>query len=244
MAFRLGANIVAYATGREPPRPRLTQVAVTGQRAETVHRRGYFQVGQIRHSGDWQPAPRAMPNLMEYVNKTYGLDVMLKPEKLILGDRDVVDLKFLYMQGRGAFNIRADQLDHLRFNLEHGGLLLADACCGKEPFDKAFRKFAVELWPDKKLERVPLDDDLFSSALNGTPLTSANLRLRPKANGPMQAHDPWLEGIKVNGRWAVLYSKYDLGCALERHQSSDCLGYDPDSALKLAAAAVLYSLRP
>ena len=55
---------------------------------------------------------------------------------------------------------------------------------------------------------------------------------------------PALEGIKYNGRWVVIYSKYDLGCALERHQSSDCLGYDPDSAMKIAAAAVLYSLRP
>jgi hypothetical protein len=41
----------------------------------------------------------------------------------------------------------------------------------------------------------------------------------------------------------VIYSKYDLGCALENHQSSDCLGHDKASALKLAAAAVLYELK-
>jgi hypothetical protein len=56
---------------------------------------------------------------------------------------------------------------------------------------------------------------------------------------------PWLEGIKGDdGRWMVLYSKYDIGCALEGHQSLGCLGYDPASALKLARAAVLYNLRP
>jgi len=38
-----------------------------------------------------------------------------------------------------------------------------------------------------------------------------------------------LEGIKVNGRWAVIYSRYDIGCALEKHASSDCKGYDHDS---------------
>jgi hypothetical protein len=245
IAFRLGANIIAYATGREPPRPRLTPVTVARHKTEAPpQKRGYLQVGQIYHGGDWHPAPRAMPNLMEYVNKAYGVDVLLKAEKILIGDASVIDTKFLYMHGRGAFHFQPDQLEFLRFNLDTGGLLLADACCGKTAFDKSFRQFVHELFPDKKLERVPLDDDLFGVRLNGTALTSANLRLRTKVNGPMQAADPWLEGIKVNGRWAVLYSKYDLGCALERAQSSDCLGYDPDSALKIAGAAVLYNLRP
>ena len=42
---------------------------------------------------------------------------------------------------------------------------------------------------------------------------------------------PALEGIKYNGRWVVIYSKYDLGCALEHTTSSDCLGHDYASAL-------------
>jgi hypothetical protein len=54
---------------------------------------------------------------------------------------------------------------------------------------------------------------------------------------------PQLEGIKIGNRWAVIYSKYDIGCALEKHQSSDCLGHDYESAVKLAGAAVLYALQ-
>ena len=54
---------------------------------------------------------------------------------------------------------------------------------------------------------------------------------------------PALEGVKLNGRWVLIYSKYDLGCALENHKSTDCLGHTPDSARRLAAAAVLYSLK-
>jgi hypothetical protein len=41
----------------------------------------------------------------------------------------------------------------------------------------------------------------------------------------------------------VIYSKYDIGCALEKHQSTDCLGHDYDSAVVLARAAVLYALK-
>jgi hypothetical protein len=60
----------------------------------------------------------------------------------------------------------------------------------------------------------------------------------------MRPMPPWLEGVKYKNRWVVIYSKYDIGCALEKHQSSDCVGYDVDSAHRLAAAAVLYSLKP
>ncbi len=44
---------------------------------------------------------------------------------------------------------------------------------------------------------------------------------------------PSLEGVKIRDRWVILYSKYDIGCALERHQSLDCLGYHPESAFGL-----------
>jgi len=52
-----------------------------------------------------------------------------------------------------------------------------------------------------------------------------------------------LEGIQVDGRWVVIYSKYDVGCAIEGHKAADCLGYDKESALRIAAAVVLYSLK-
>ena len=54
---------------------------------------------------------------------------------------------------------------------------------------------------------------------------------------------PVLEGIKYNSRWVVIYSKYDIGCALEKHQSTDCLGHDYASAIKLGSAAVYYAMK-
>ena len=59
----------------------------------------------------------------------------------------------------------------------------------------------------------------------------------------MRNYAPYLEGVKVDGRWVIVYSKYDIGCALEGHKAADCLGHDKESALKLASAVVLYSLK-
>ena len=143
-------------------------------------------------------------------------------------------------------------VDNLKSNLNTGGLLLADAgCTGTTAwvkFDDSFRKMVEKLFPDQKLVPIPLDDPLFSAKNNGgTPLTQVRCRReKPDGSGPeaeLHGYAPFLEGIKIDGRWVVIYSKYDIGCALEGHKSADCLGHDRDSAMRLASAVVLYSLR-
>jgi hypothetical protein len=46
------------------------------------------------------------------------------------------------------------------------------------------------------------------------------------------------------GNYVVIYSKYDLSCALERQASAACLGYLPKDARNIAVNVVLYSLMP
>jgi hypothetical protein len=249
-AFRLGANIVAYATGMELPKPRLTPPQVIRDDAEGKRvPRGYLKVVQLRHEGDWQPAPRAMRNLMIHLQDDLRLPVAVKTEAVQPSQESILDFKFLYLHGRGAFNFGSDAraLENLRADLQTGGLLFADACCGKKAFDTAFRDFAARLFPGKKLEPIPESDELFGKDLNTEPIATVRCRREASDNtGPDRGYQnvpPALEGIKLDKRWVVIYSKYDIGCALEKHQSSDCLGHDYPSALKLGTAAVLYAMK-
>jgi hypothetical protein len=251
-AFQLAANIVAYATGLEAPRPRLTEVIIPRDDGKDQVRRGYLKVGQVRYApeggGDWRPAPKAMRNLMSEVRKA-GLDVLLETAEVFPSRANIVNYRFLYMHGRSGFKEDAKDVEHLHFNLTSGGLLLADACCGSRAFDAAFRQFMETLWQKEKLklEPIPLNDELYSAELNGKQIRTVRCR-RAKADGKSIDPEyrelaPALEGIKYKGRWVVIYSKYDIGCALERHTSSDCLGHDYDSAVRLGRAAVLYALK-
>jgi hypothetical protein len=244
-AFKLGANIVAYATGLEAPKPRLTQTKVPSDDRDRPFQRGYLKAAQVWHDGDWRPAPQALPNLMEELRQV-GMDVSVKAEEVHLSDRSFVTYKFLYMHGRNAFAFSKEELKRLRFNLETGGLLLADACCGSRNFDQSFRQMIKEVWPDRALEPIPLNDELFSKELNGTAISTVRCRREGLDGRPDPAYrevPPQLEGIKVNGRWAVIYSRYDIGCALENRPSVDCLGHDHASAMRLAKAALLYATR-
>jgi hypothetical protein len=215
---------------------------------DQVVKRGYLKVAQLEHRGDWQPAPKAMRNLMDETRKL-GFDVVLETKTIHPSLESLLDYRFLYMHGRRDMDYTDADLKHLKFNLESGGTLLADACCGSPAFDKAFRDLMERMWRDKKLklEPIPLNDELFSAELNGQKIDDVKCR-RPALDGgrgrpQLQTVKPELEGIKYRGRWVVIYSKYDLGCALERSPSPDCLGHDYDSAVRLGRAAVLYALK-
>ena len=250
-AFRVGANVIAYATGLRPPKPRLTPIAVVSDKKDpTDIPRNYLKVAQIQHAGDWQPAPHAMKYLMNHMHDTAKIDVVLKPRPLTLDHEYLSDFKFLYMHGREeTFKFNKIGLENLRINLEKGGgLLFADACCGSKKFDTGFKAFMKELFPKHKLQPVPVNDVLYSQRLNGkdinTVLCRQTLTTATGKAAPFKEIPPALLGIKINGRWVVLYSEYDIGCALERNQSPDCRGYETESAYRLGRAAVLYLLNP
>ena len=46
----------------------------------------------------------------------------------------------------------------------------------------------------------------------------------------------------MGDRWAVIFSPYDLSCALEKQNSLECTGYSRDDAEKIALNVLLYSL--
>ncbi len=246
-AFHLGMNIIAYATGMEPPKQRLSKRTIADNKEERAPVKGFLKPAQIEIP-EQPPAPAAMRNLMNFLRDEARLDVVVGVEKLKPNDEDLFKYKFLYMHGRKSFDFDSEDIDNIKANLQSGGLLLADACCGQPQFDASFRKLMGKMFPENKLEAIPVDDLLFSEKLNRTAIKT--VKRREKAGSAQAGNDagfedlpPALEGIKLNGRWVVIYSKYDLGCALENHKSTDCLGHNPDSARRIAAAAVLYSLK-
>ena len=253
-AFHIAANVIAYATGGELPVPRLSTIELVRESKAPKPPPGYFQVAQLVFSKKGMPlAPKAMPTLMAEVAR-HRLDVNHQTVKLTLAEDRLLAYKFFYLHDRVGFRVPSgDDLKNLRFTLEHGGLLFADAACGSKAFDKSFRALVEALWPKEKHPLVPIElkpnqaaNELYSSEVNGKVIQSVKYRREEKDGSPskdFQEGPPRLEGVKINGRWVVIYSRYDIGCALEKHQSTNCLGHDYDSAVKLAKAVVLYALR-
>jgi hypothetical protein len=54
--------------------------------------------------------------------------------------------------------------------------------------------------------------------------------------------EPQLEGVQLDGHWAVVFSPFDISCALESHQGIGCRGYTQQDAARIGLNVLLYSL--
>jgi hypothetical protein len=48
--------------------------------------------------------------------------------------------------------------------------------------------------------------------------------------------------LEINGRLALIYSPYSIGCGLDGHACYNCKGYLVEDSRKLATNIVLYAL--
>jgi hypothetical protein len=239
-AIKIGQNIIDYATGREMPADKLTVREVQNLKAQAAPR-GALRVAKLKHAGDWNIAPQAIPNLMDALRKPpYKFDVVIAQKDLFPRDPNLIHYPLIYIHGRAALSFSRDDMDVLRHHLEPGGgTIFADAACGSPAFDAAFRRFVAELLPNNPMVPIPNIDPLMTKEVG------ADLRdvTYTKAAGGGQGF-PQLEGVKINDHWSIIYSKFDIGCALERHTGIECKGYTYESAVKIAGNIVIYSTLP
>jgi hypothetical protein len=239
-AIKIGQNVVDYATGREMPADKLTVHEVRDLKSDAPKRHA-LRIGKLKHAGDWNVAPQAIPNLMDSLRKPpFQIDVVMAQKDLYPRDPNLIYYPLIYIHGRAALSFNREDLDALRRHLDPGGgTLFADAACGSPPFDAAFRRFVAELLPNNPLVPIPRDDELFTEKV-GVDLSKVQYT---KAAGGGRDY-PQLEGVKINDHWAIIYSKYDIGCALERHTGIECKGYTYESALAIAGNVVQYAALP
>ncbi len=245
-AMKVGANVVAYATGREPY-DKLDAPPEQVVAPEDHIERGLLQVAKIRHTGDWDAAPRALHNVLMALKQKSGVMTSTRQKNLVPSDPALRRYPLAYMHGRASFELGTQEIQNLRKYLQNGAVLFADSCCGSPQFDKSFRDMVHQLFPDKKLQRIPITHELFSAGI-GFPIQQVKRRI-PEGSDPnaplsstFKEGEPFLEGIELNGRYCVIYSKYDLSCALERQGSVACAGYEHTDAVRIAFNVVRYAL--
>jgi hypothetical protein len=151
------------------------------------------------------------------------------------------------MHGRHSFRLTDAERKQLKTYLERGGMLFADAICSSREFSEAFAREMRALFPEHKLQRIAANDPLFTSQYGGDDLASVARRepQRGAADGPLTSQvregEPYLEGLKLGDRYAVIFSPYDVSCALENHESLECEGYIRKDAARIALNVLLYS---
>jgi hypothetical protein len=235
-ARQVGANLVTYILGSYQLGRFLSTTKVYYE-AEAPSRDD-FVFAQLVHEGDWDPDPSAVHNLLKHARDNSTLEVKFKRQNVRLKDPQTATYPLLYMTGHREFAWDQEEVGRLGRYLAAGGLLVADACCGRMAFDLAFRQQIGKVFPGKKLEKLPV----------GHPLYHCHYEIRRVEYTPRVGEDfgaldsPELEGITLDGRLAVIYSKFDLGNGWEQFPHPYSYGLKDASALQVGTNVLVYAI--
>ena len=108
------------------------------------------------------------------------------------------DYPFCVMSGNDNFSLSEKERGQLRKFLAQGGFLLVSPGCSDEKWDKSFRQELKVCFPDNALKRIPMSHPIFSIVHQIPRLTDKH--------GKLVA----LEGLELNGRLVLVYSKEGL----------------------------------
>jgi len=186
--------------------------------------RGFINLYQLRWrstksepNGEegWNVFPRALPALQEYAQDSTDVRVTLSGN-IRLDDRQLWDIPVLFMMGYlNAVQYTQQESKNLGKWLHQGGFLFIDD--GYAAMYGAFNKSAKALLKealgyDAEFQRVPNNHWLYHcwEDFSGPPsgLDDANLPLELDGRTPRRIPEryPYLEGIFLGGRLAVLFS--------------------------------------
>ena len=247
--MQIGQNVVAYATNRVLKEKLDRPNVVMEENPVGENSRGVLVIPVLRHGGGSEDAPNSLTNLLRYVRQEVELRAMVEQREVAATPpRICSSIQMLFTHGRRAFRWNAAERKALADYIANGGFLFADAICASPEFATSFRAEMEALFPGQKLERIPVNHPLFTNEFSGFDLSRVTL------NDPLLGQEgerldarhlqtsPVLEGIQVDGRYVVVFSPYDLSCALESSTSLECKGYLKADAARIATNIILYAM--
>ncbi|MDD4020038.1 MAG: DUF4159 domain-containing protein, partial [Kiritimatiellae bacterium] len=123
--------------------------------------------------------------------------------------------------------------------LSHGGLLIAEACCGRKAFDVSFRENMARVLPGVTFSMLNRNHPLFR-----LPNAIGSMKVTPalaKSHNNSPAIAPQVLTLEVDGHPAVVYSPIGMAGAWELSPNKYSNSYLSDDALKLGVNMLMYS---
>ncbi len=154
--------------------------------------------------------------------------VRMKRFKLPARDPNLIYYPLVHLHGQAPLSYSQEDLSALRRHLSpRGGTLFVNGDSRNPAFDRDFRRFVAALLPNQSLTAIPWDDELYSKGIRNDLTNVQYNRSAGGGHGHLR-----LEGVKIDGHWAIIYSKDDISCSTEKEPPNDPPGYTRDSSSK------------
>ena len=230
---------------------------------------GHIRLIRVRHRlSDWWQDPSALTGLIDWLNKNTRIhaDMKVAGGVLSLDEREIFDAPVLIMTGHdravtmshnltqpersggklGDSLTSAEKAGLREYLLDRGGLLFFDDCGFHGLFADEVKALLREVLPEYNLERIPKTHKLFNCyyELNGPPRGSE--MFWGSENLGRGVVFPFIQGISIGTRLAVIFSKKDYLCAIETVEIPSHTQlryrYSPE-VYKFMTNVVVYSMR-
>ena len=120
---------------------------------------------------------------------------------------------FAIMTGEGDFSLTDQQRENLRYYLTAGGFVVASPGCSNDAWDASFRREVAAIFPDIEFVALDFDHPAFHTVYDID-------RLVAKRTGA----PPQLEGVEIDGRLALVYSREGLNDTANAGPNCCCCG--------------------
>jgi hypothetical protein len=113
--------------------------------------------------GHWNQRSRDAANIAKWVGRNVERDLNWQIVNLDVPVEELHDAPILYIAGDQSVSFSDEDKAKLREFVEGGGLILANADCGKSQFANAIRKLGPELFPKYDFRTLPQDHPIFTN---------------------------------------------------------------------------------
>ena len=233
-ARQIGANYVTYMLGTFQLGRFLSSTKVYHE--ADAPSRDDFVFAQLMHDGDWDPDPSAVHNLLKHARDNSTLDVKFKRENVQLKDPKAMGYPLLYMTGHHEFHW-TDEERGLAAALPEG----RRAAAGRRLLRAAGLRPRLPPRDRQGLARAQARD----ASRSIIPLYQCHYDISKVEYTPRVAEDfgalsaPELSGITLDGRLAVIYSRFDLGNGWEQFPHAYSYGYSDKDALAIGTNVIV-----
>ena len=169
------------------------------------------------------------------MSRSVELDFRGSVPDVKLSDEGLERHAMLYLSGHGPVKLSDFEKSSLKEYLSAGGVLWADACCGRDEFDESVREMVFDLF-GRKLARLPPDHPVYSVGYR-----IGKVRVcRAHRSTEMTEEAPELEGLEIDGRLAVVYSRHSLGHTWRSYRFGLPCMMDDEDGRRLSSNILLY----
>lgn len=188
-----------------------------------------LQCGNLIYCGNRSSVCFADRFLTEVAQKT-NLRVARKFRPVRLDGDSVFDYPFCVMSGNESFSLSPKERLQLQKYLMHGGFLLVSPGCSDEKWDKSFQQEIKICFPGYSLKKIPMNHPLFSMVYSIPRLTDH------------RGKTVMLDGLEINGRLVMVYSKDGLNDVAHAQGCCCCGGNEVRSPERVNVNVFTYAV--